>query len=69
MSMKFVRAALFGLLTCVFVGCGSSNDPQIPENPTAGPPGGGPTTEGLPGSEAPREIPEESESTETDSAE
>jgi hypothetical protein len=36
------------LALAFFAGCGSSNDPVIPENPTSGPPDGGPSREGLP---------------------
>ncbi|MCP4784787.1 MAG: hypothetical protein GY903_18050 [Fuerstiella sp.] len=50
--MRCIRLVLFGLLAmCWLGGCGSSNEPVIPENPTAGPPEGGPSREGLPGSE------------------
>ncbi|MEZ6060352.1 MAG: hypothetical protein R3C19_08330 [Planctomycetaceae bacterium] len=47
--MRIVRSVLFGLfLSSCMIGCGGSNDPVIPENPTAGPPGGGPSKDGLP---------------------
>jgi hypothetical protein len=50
-SMNGVRLLLFCLLALGYIaGCGASNDPVIPENPTAGPPDGGPSREGLPGS-------------------
>jgi hypothetical protein len=46
--MRCVRVAVFSLLAMCWVGCGSSSDPIVPENPTSGPPDGGPTRDGLP---------------------